>query len=311
MENTPIRLLSMNELSRHYGGVIALSEVTMAVHPGQIFSLIGPNGAGKTTLFNCVTGLDKPTLGTVEYLGKSITGFRPDEITRLGIGRTFQNIRLFTELTVLDNVKIGRHPRTQSTFIGAVFHTEVQKNEEEAISVRAHEMLEFVGLDNISDQTAGNLSYGDQRRVEIARALATEPRLLLLDEPAAANEPTGDHTNSLNSSMQIREQGVTGHASSSEHDVKLVMQISDWVTVLDHGEKISEGEPADVQNDERVIEGVFRKQRREIVISYQLSVVSTDNYKYLNDDQYVELINIIVSVKKMLASLLRNMRTKD
>ena len=251
MENTPIRLLSMNELSRHYGGVIALSEVTMAVHPGQIFSLIGPNGAGKTTLFNCVTGLDKPTLGTVEYLGKSITGFRPDEITRLGIGRTFQNIRLFTELTVLDNVKIGRHPRTQSTFIGAVFHTEVQKNEEEAISVRAHEMLEFVGLDNISDQTAGNLSYGDQRRVEIARALATEPRLLLLDEPAAGMNPQETHE-LIELIYAIREQGVT--VLLIEHDVKLVMQISDWVTVLDHGEKISEGEPADVQNDERVIE---------------------------------------------------------
>ena len=125
MENTPIRLLSMNALSRYYGGVIALSEVTMAVHPGQIFSLIGPNGAGKTTLFNCVTGLDKPTLGTVEYLGKSITGFRPDEITMLGIGRTFQNIRLFADLTVLDNVKIGRHPRTNSALIGAVCHTDV------------------------------------------------------------------------------------------------------------------------------------------------------------------------------------------
>ncbi len=251
MENTPIRLLSMNALSRYYGGVIALSEVTMAVHPGQIFSLIGPNGAGKTTLFNCVTGLDKPTLGTVEYLGKSITGFRPDEITMLGIGRTFQNIRLFAELTVLDNVKIGRHPRTKSALIGAVFHTDVQKSEEEAISVRAHEMLEFVGLDNISDQTAGNLSYGDQRRVEIARALATEPRLLLLDEPAAGMNPQ-ETQELIDLIYAIREQGIT--VLLIEHDVKLVMRISDWVTVLDHGEKISEGEPADVQNDERVIE---------------------------------------------------------
>lgn len=251
MENTPIRLLSANAISRHYGGVIALSEVTMAVHPGQIFSLIGPNGAGKTTLFNCVTGLDKPTFGTVEFLGKSITGFRPDEVTVLGISRTFQNIRLFAELSVLDNVKIGRHPRTNSTLIGSVFRTQQQKTEEAAIAERAHEMLEFVGLDAISDQTAGNLSYGDQRRVEIARALATEPRLLLLDEPAAGMNPQETHE-LIDLIYAIREQSIT--VLLIEHDVKLVMQISDWVTVLDHGEKISEGEPAEVQNDPRVIE---------------------------------------------------------
>ncbi len=251
MENTPIRLLSTDGLSRHYGGVIALSEVTMAVHPGQIFSLIGPNGAGKTTLFNCVTGLDKPTFGVVNFLGQSITGLRPDEVTKLGVSRTFQNIRLFAELTVLDNVKIGRHPRTNSTFVGAVFRTNRQKSEEEAIAMRAHDMLEFVGLGDISDQTAGNLSYGDQRRVEIARALATEPRLLLLDEPAAGMNPQ-ETQELIDLIYAIREQGVT--VLLIEHDVKLVMQISDWVTVLDHGEKISEGVPADVQNDERVIE---------------------------------------------------------
>jgi branched-chain amino acid transport system ATP-binding protein len=251
MQNTPIRLLSTDGLSRHYGGVIALSEVTMAVHPGQIFSLIGPNGAGKTTLFNCVTGLDTPTFGTVNFLGDSIIELRPDEVTTLGISRTFQNIRLFAELTVLDNVKIGRHPRTTSAFVGAVFRTKKQENEEAAITARAHDMLEFVGLDDISDQTAGNLSYGDQRRVEIARALATEPRLLLLDEPAAGMNPQETHE-LIDLIYAIREQGVT--VLLIEHDVKLVMQISDWVTVLDHGEKISEGVPADVQNDERVIE---------------------------------------------------------
>ena len=251
MENTPIRLLSTDGISRHYGGVIALSEVTMAVHPRQIFSLIGPNGAGKTTLFNCVTGLDKPTFGTVNFLGESITGLRPDEVTRLGVSRTFQNIRLFAELTVLDNVKIGRHPRTTSTFIGSVFRTDRQKSEEAAIATRAHDMLEFVGLDDISNQTAGNLAYGDQRRVEIARALATEPKLLLLDEPAAGMNPQETHE-LIDLIYAIREQGIT--VLLIEHDVKLVMQISDWVTVLDHGEKISEGIPADVQNDERVIE---------------------------------------------------------
>ncbi len=251
MENTPIRLLSTDGLSRHYGGVIALSEVTMAVHPSQIFSLIGPNGAGKTTLFNCVTGLDKPTFGTVNFLGESITERRPDEVTKLGISRTFQNIRLFAELTVLDNVKIGRHPRTESTLIGSVFRTKRQKSEEDAIAMRAHDMLEFVGLDALSDQTAGNLSYGDQRRVEIARALATEPRLLLLDEPAAGMNPQ-ETQELIDLIYAIRDQNIT--VLLIEHDVKLVMQISDWVTVLDHGEKISEGIPADVQNDERVIE---------------------------------------------------------
>lgn len=250
MADGTIRLLTTEQLSRHYGGVIALSEVTIHVHPGQIFSLIGPNGAGKTTLFNCVTGLDKPTLGTVNFLGQQITGWRPDQITGLGIARTFQNIRLFADLTVLDNVKIGRHPRTSSTLIGSVFRTHKQKQEEAAITARAQEMLQFVGLADVSNQTAGNLSYGDQRRVEIARALATEPKLLLLDEPAAGMNP--QETQELIALIYtIREQGIA--ILLIEHDMKLVMQISDWVTVLDHGEKISDGIPADVQNDERVI----------------------------------------------------------
>ena len=250
MAEQPVNILETEELSRHYGGVIALSKVDLKVRTGQISSLIGPNGAGKTTLFNCVTGLDKPTIGKVRFSGRYITGLRPDEVTGLGIARTFQNIRLFSELTVLDNVKIGRHPRTSSSFLGSVFRTATQKQEENEIIDFAMEMLNFVGLEDISEQKAGNLSYGDQRRVEIARALATQPILLLLDEPAAGMNP--QETQELIDLIYIiRERGIS--VLLIEHDMKLVMKISDWVSVLDHGEKISTGIPVDVQNDERVI----------------------------------------------------------
>ena len=250
MAEQPVNILETEELSRHYGGVIALSKVNLEVRTGQISSLIGPNGAGKTTLFNCVTGLDKPTIGKVRFSGRYITGLRPDEVTGLGIARTFQNIRLFSELTVLDNVKIGRHPRTSSSFLGSVLRTARQKKEENEIIDSAMEMLNFVGLGDISEQKAGNLSYGDQRRVEIARALATQPILLLLDEPAAGMNPQ-ETQELIDLIYTIREQGIS--VLLIEHDMKLVMKISDWVSVLDHGEKISTGIPADVQNDERVI----------------------------------------------------------
>ena len=250
MAEQPVNILETEKLSRHYGGVIALSKVNLEVRTGQISSLIGPNGAGKTTLFNCVTGLDKPTIGKVRFSGRYITGLRPDQVTGLGIARTFQNIRLFSELTVLDNVKIGRHPRTSSSFLGSVLRTARQKKEENEIIDSAMEMLNFVGLGDISEQKAGNLSYGDQRRVEIARALATQPILLLLDEPAAGMNPQ-ETQELIDLIYTIREQGIS--VLLIEHDMKLVMKISDWVSVLDHGEKISTGIPADVQNDERVI----------------------------------------------------------
>lgn len=250
MAEQPENILETEELSRHYGGVIALSKVNLEIRSGQISSLIGPNGAGKTTLFNCVTGLDKPTIGKVRFSGRYITGLRPDQVTGLGIARTFQNIRLFSELSVLDNVKIGRHPRTSSTFLGSVLRTARQRQEENEIIDSAMEMLNFVGLGEISEQKAGNLSYGDQRRVEIARALATQPILLLLDEPAAGMNPQ-ETQELIDLIYTIREQGIS--VLLIEHDMKLVMKISDWVSVLDHGEKISTGIPADVQNDERVI----------------------------------------------------------
>jgi branched-chain amino acid transport system ATP-binding protein len=243
-------LLEIVTLSKHFGGVIALSEVDMQVHQGRISSLIGPNGAGKTTLFNCVTGLDRPTMGEVKFLGKSLAGRRPDQITKLGLARTFQNIRLFSELSVLDNVRIGRHCRSKSHLWGAVSRNRKQRKEESEITERASEMLKFVGLEQHVEQTAGNLSYGDQRRLEIARALTTEPTLLLLDEPAAGMNPL-ETRQLMDLTYAIREQGIT--ILLIEHDMKVVMQISEWVTVLDHGQKISDGEPEAVQNDEKVI----------------------------------------------------------
>ena len=243
-------LLEIASLSKHFGGVIALSEVDIQVHQGRISSLIGPNGAGKTTLFNCVTGLDRPTMGEIRFLGQSLAGRRPDQITKLGLARTFQNIRLFSDLSVVDNVRIGKHCRSKSYLWGAVSRNRKQRQEESEITERASEMLKFVGLEQHYDQIAGNLSYGDQRRLEIARALTTEPTLLLLDEPAAGMNPI-ETRQLMDLIYAIREQGVT--ILLIEHDMKVVMQISEWVTVLDHGEKISDGEPEAVQNDEKVI----------------------------------------------------------
>jgi branched-chain amino acid transport system ATP-binding protein len=254
METTLI--LEINNLSKHFGGVVALSKVDMDVKQGQIASLIGPNGAGKTTLFNCITGLEHPTMGMIKFQGKTIVGLRPNQITAIGMARTFQNIRLFPDLTALDNVKIGRHCRSKSHFWGAMTRNKKQRQEEAEITENAHEMLAFVGLSRYSDLAAGNLSYGDQRRLEIARALAAEPKLLLLDEPAAGMNPL-ETQRLMDLIYAIRERGLT--ILLIEHDMKVVMRISDWVTVIDHGEKISNGKPEVVRNDERVIKAYLGK----------------------------------------------------
>ncbi len=247
-ETNPI--LEITKLTKHFGGVTAVSDVDISVEDGQIASLIGPNGAGKTTLFNCVTGLEPPTEGSVKFQNQDIVSFRPDQIAEIGMARTFQNIRLFSELTVLDNVKIGRHSQSKSRLWSSIVRNQKQRQEESHITSQAFQQLSFVGLEAVRDQPAGNLSYGDQRRVEIARALAMAPALLLLDEPAAGMNP--QETQRLIELIHaIRDKGIT--ILLIEHDMKMVMQISDWVTVIAQGEKISAGEPEAVQNDERVI----------------------------------------------------------
>ena len=234
---------------------MALNDVSFAIGEGEIIGLIGPNGAGKTTLFNCVAGIEKPTEGRIVFAhgGRTISigGKKPEAITALGIARTFQNIRLFDNLTVIDNVQIGRHCRTKSTFFGAVIRNRFQKAEERAITESANQFLEFVGLKGRGEEIASSMPYGDQRRLEIARALATEPRLLMLDEPAAGMNPqeSGDLMDLIH---RIRDKGIT--ILLIEHDMKVVMGVCERVVVINHGEWLAEGKPQDVQNDPKVIE---------------------------------------------------------
>ncbi len=244
-------LLETRGLSKHFGGLKAVDRVSFAIDEGAIVSLIGPNGAGKTTLFNCITGLYPPTAGEILYRERaSLVGLKPSQVTARGLARTFQNIRLFAEMTALENVMVGAHCRSRAGVLGAVLRTRAQRAEELAIARKAHELLEFVGLARHADAWAKNLPYGDQRRLEIARALATDPSLLLLDEPAAGMNP--QETGALMGLIRrIRDSGRT--VLLIEHHMKVVMGISDTVVVLDHGEKIAEGTPAEVQRDPRVI----------------------------------------------------------
>ncbi len=246
-----MKLLEARELSKHFGGLKAADRVSFAIDEGAIVSLIGPNGAGKTTLFNCVTGLYPPTAGEILYREhESLVGLKPSQVTARGLARTFQNIRLFAEMTALENVMVGAHCRSRAGVLGAVLRTRAQRAEERAIARKARELLEFVGLARHADTWAKNLPYGDQRRLEIARALATDPSLLLLDEPAAGMNPQ-ETVALMGLIRRIRESGRT--VLLIEHHMKVVMGISDKVVVLDHGEKIAEGTPAEVQRDPRVI----------------------------------------------------------
>jgi branched-chain amino acid transport system ATP-binding protein len=245
-------LLTISGATKQFGGLTALSELDFIIPRGSIVSLIGPNGAGKTTFFNCITGFYKLTSGAIEFDGQMIHGRDPDEITHLGITRTFQNIRLFNNMSVIENVLVGQEPRLTSGVIGAVLGFPSVRREEEEAEKEARRILRFVGLRGVGDMLAKNLPYGDQRRLEIARALASNPKLILLDEPTAGMNPRETAETTIFIRRVRDELGVT--VLLIEHDMKVVMGISEKVTVLDYGQKISEGTPTEVQNDPRVIE---------------------------------------------------------
>ena len=247
-----MRVLEVQGVTKRVGGLVAVNQVSLEVNEGEIFSVIGPNGAGKTTFFNLLTGIYTPDEGRILFLGQDITGSTPDKAAKLGIGRTFQNIRLFGAMTVLENILVGRHIHTRVPYLHALLRTPLARKEERKALEEALSLLEYVGLLHRKDELARNLPYGEQRKLEIARALALKPKLLLLDEPAAGMNPK--ETEALQEFiLKIRsEMGLT--ILLIEHDMRLVMRISDRIAVLDYGSKIAEGKPEEVRTNPRVIE---------------------------------------------------------
>jgi branched-chain amino acid transport system ATP-binding protein len=247
-----VDLLIAEQVRKEFGGLVAVNDVDFTIPEHSITSLIGPNGAGKTTFFNMLTGVYKPTTGRIAFDGHDVTGKPPHAITERGVGRTFQNIRLFQNMTARENVLVGMHARLRGGIIQSILHTPRVKREEKEADERARELLRYCGLRGRDEEFARNLSYGDQRRLEVARALATQPKLLLLDEPTAGMNPqeTDEFTGFMSKLREERNLTIL----LIEHDMRVVMGVSERVTVLDYGEKIAEGSPQEVQRDPRVVE---------------------------------------------------------
>jgi branched-chain amino acid transport system ATP-binding protein len=243
--------LKLNDISVYFGGLKALSEVSFSLEAGEIVGLIGPNGAGKTTIFNVITGVYQATKGDVTLDGTSLRGKRPFQILTKGIARTFQNIRLFSKMTALENAMVARHCRSKKGVVGAIFHTASQRREERRIREKALEALTFMGVDQYADTVASNLPYGLQRRLEIARALASQPKVILLDEPAAGMNPA-ESSELMNDISRISELGID--VLLVEHDMKVVMGVCNRIVCVDHGVKIAEGTPEQIQSNPQVIE---------------------------------------------------------